>query len=242
MIKRGVLIFFVIILIINGCGQQRGTLEVTVTSGEKAEPGAEVWVWEEKNFGGNPDYVQQTGQDGKTLFHLKEGIHVISLSPPKYYPTDEDTSKNVIYAEIKPGETTSKTLKLPEGTADTTTAGTQLSEQPDQQKYAEYLTDLGLGSVKQGMKLPEGLEENVKTFKAGEQACIYGNLIKETTMQSSIYNTTAKKEVQPKGGPQQTMSKGGFAGCSSVNLPAGKYEYKVYIGEALVGVFPFEVS
>ncbi len=240
MIKRGVLIFFVIILIINGCGQKYGTLEVTVTGDdEKAVPGAEVWVWEKENFGGNPDNVQQTGQDGKTLFQLKEGMYVVSLAPPKYYPNNDDAGKNVVYLEIKAGETTTKTLKLPETREEKKPI--ELSEQPDQQKYAEYLSELGLGRVKQGMKLPEGLEKDVIVFKTGQQACIYGNLIKEAILQSSVYDTTAKREVQSRGGPQQTMNQG-FAGCSPLNIPTGKYEYKVYIGEALVGVFPFEIQ
>lgn len=229
--KRAVTILLLIALLTSGCGT-KGTLEVTVVgSDEKAAQGAEVWVWKQENFGRNPDYTQETGQDGIAIFQLPEGVYAISLSPPKYYQNNEEAGKNIIYASIK-GDSVRKTLKLPEK---------EEAEQPDEATYREYFTELGIGRLKEGEKLPEGLEKNVKTFAQGESICAHGNLLKETTIQNSIYDVNTKEEVQPRGGPQITMETGGFAGCNSLDLQPGNYEYKVYAGDTLVGVFPFEI-
>jgi hypothetical protein len=212
--------------------EQKGTLKIKVVDvKEKSVAGAEVWVWEKEKFGGNPQWAQATGQDGITLFDLPIGIYVVSLSPPKYYTSPEEVEKNVIYFEIKTkSEVIEKILKLPE-----------TFEQVDDAMRNEYLSDLGLGKLPQGGKLPYDVQQNINVFARGDQMCLYGTVKKEVQISSAIYDPNAKKFVTEKSGPPQPNPVGGFAGCSVLDISPGNYELKVYIGDVLVAVFPFEV-
>jgi hypothetical protein len=116
-----------------------------------------------------------------------------------------------------------------------------LSEQPDRATYQKYFSELGIGKMPEEVKNPPvDLQKNVSVFKAGEQICLYGTVILECQIRNAIYDVNARKVVKEGGLPQAV--KGGFAGWEPIDLPIGKYEYKVYVGDVLVGVYPFEVD
>jgi hypothetical protein len=120
------------------------------------------------------------------------------------------------------------------------TPSTGLSEQPDKATYQKYFSELGIGKMPAEVKNPPfDLQKNVSVFTTGDQICLYGTLTQECQIRNAIYDVSAKKVVKTGGLPKPMT--GGFAGWEPVDLPAGKYEYKVYVGDALVGVFPFEV-
>ena len=85
----------------------------------------------------------------------------------------------------------------------------------------------------------EDLQKNVSVFTANDEICLYGKAILECQIRSTIYDIVTGKVVREGGLPTSML--GGFATWDVVNLPAGKYEYKVYVNSILVGVFPFEV-
>jgi hypothetical protein len=115
-----------------------------------------------------------------------------------------------------------------------------LSEQPDTATYQKYFSDLGVGKMPAEVKNPPmDLQKNVSVFTAGDQICLYGTLILESQIRSAIYDVSAKKVIREGGLPKPMM--GGFAGWEPLDLPVGKYEYKIYVADILVGVFPFEV-
>ena len=212
--------------------EQKGALEIKVIdSGGEPVSGAEVWVWEKEKFGGNPQWTQATDQDGITLFSLLVGMYVVSLSPSKYYSSSEEAIQNVIYFEIKTdGETVERTLKLPE-----------IFEQPDEATFKEYFSDMGLGKMPAGGKLPQDLQRNANIFVLGDKICIYCTVIQEVQISTLIYDLGSKKPVGKKQAYPKPLSKGRFAGCSPADLSAGKYEYKIYVGDVLIAIFPFEV-
>jgi hypothetical protein len=116
-----------------------------------------------------------------------------------------------------------------------------LSEQPDRATFQKYFSDLGIGKMPEEVKDPPvDLQKNVSVFTAGDQICLYGTVILECQIRSAVYDVSAKKVVREGGLPQAI--EGGFAGWEPVDLPVGKYEYKVYVGDVLVGVYPFEVQ
>jgi len=116
-----------------------------------------------------------------------------------------------------------------------------LSEQPDKAIFNRYFSEMGLGRLPLGGKFPMDLQRNVAIFAPGDQISLYGTIIEECQPRYKIYDVQAKQVVREGGMPQPLM-KGGFAGAESLDIPAGKYEYKVYVGDALAAVFPFEVK
>lgn len=117
----------------------------------------------------------------------------------------------------------------------------KISERPDEETFNEYFTDIGLGILPPGGELPMDLHQNVEIFtRGGGQLCLYGTLIKDASPLTVIYDSVKKKSVKtinPK-----TLSKGGFTSCTPADIVVGKYEYKVYIGDTLVALLPFEVQ
>jgi len=86
--------------------------------------------------------------------------------------------------------------------------------------------------------------QETSVFKLSDQFCTEGQVLKDVSPQGEIYDPYEEMIVVPKmsGGP--TLKKGGFVGCSgfSPEISAGKkYEYKIYIGDILVAVLPFEI-
>jgi len=116
-----------------------------------------------------------------------------------------------------------------------------ISEQPNEETFKEYFSDMGLGILPPEGKLPMDLQQNVDIFKRGEQICTYGTIIKEVLIQSAIYNPSAKKFAIEKGGYPKPLTQGGFAGCGPIDIAKGKYEYKIYVNDILVALFPFEI-
>ena len=58
------------------------------------------------------------------------------------------------------------------------------------------------------------------------------------TISSRYYNIETREETD---GGQFAQKAGGFASGGTLSLPPGKYEYKVYVDQVLVGIFPFEM-
>lgn len=128
----------------------------------------------------------------------------------------------------------------PQTPAPTTTPSATLSEQPDQATFQKYFSEMGLGKMPTNGKFPQDLQRNATVFTTGDQICLYGNIILECQLRNTVYDVGAKKVIQ-EGGLPKPMT-GGFAGWEPLTIPAGKYEYKVYITDVLVAVFPFEVT
>ncbi len=124
------------------------------------------------------------------------------------------------------------------GLLDIVVTETVLSEQPETTAFRKYFTELGIGKLPEGGKLPLDLQKNASIFAPGEKLLLYGSAIQDITISSLYYNLVTKEKVD---GDQIAQKAGGFASGGPLSLPAGKYEYKVYIDQALVGVFPFEV-
>lgn len=116
-----------------------------------------------------------------------------------------------------------------------------LSEEPDEATFREYFSDLSLGVLAPGAKLGEVFPTPTTTFSVWDSQCLEGNIVKELTIATATYNVDTQEYAGPKAvypGPLQT---GGLTFCGSLNLPPGNYELKVYVGDILVAVLPFEV-
>jgi hypothetical protein len=123
--------------------------------------------------------------------------------------------------------------------ATTTAPSVTLSEQPDKVTFQKYFSEMGLGKIPTDGKFPQDLQRNATVFTAGDQICLYGNIILECQTRDAVYDVLAKKVIQ-EGGLPKPMT-GGFAGWEPLTIPVGTYEYKVYVTDILVAVFPFEV-
>jgi len=125
------------------------------------------------------------------------------------------------------------------GVLDIVVTETVLSEQPDTAAFRKYFSELGIGKLPEGGKLPLDLQKNASVFAPEEKLLLYGSAIQDVTISSRYYNLVTWEEVD---GGQIAQKAGGFASGGTLSLPAGKYEYKVYVDQVLVGVFPFEVK
>lgn len=129
-----------------------------------------------------------------------------------------------------------------------------LSENPDQAVFNQYLTKISLNKLPPGAALsgPDSApESSVFNFSAGDQFCTGLNVIKEIPQNSyadAVYDTNTKSFVIPRHTLPRAAVIGNNMGCGDLligpnkPLPAGKYEYKVYISGVLVAVLPFEVQ
>ena len=150
-----------------------------------------------------------------------------------------------------------ETTAAAETTAVETQATEQLSEQPNKAKYDEYFTDFYLGKLPRGTQFGPGLGGKwfdpgnmpVKTavFIASEdEFCFVGTVIKGIPSGSfyvGIYDTAAKEDLISKTvGLPVALNVGDFGNAEDpIGFPTGKYEYKIYVDDALVIVIPFEV-
>ena len=99
---------------------------------------------------------------------------------------------------------------------------------------------MGLGKIPSGGQLPLDLQQNATVFTQGDQISLYFSVIQEVQVRTAIYDVEAKKVVKEGGFPGSLTPKN-YAGAEPLTIPSGKYEYKVYTGDVLVAVFPFEV-
>jgi hypothetical protein len=137
---------------------------------------------------------------------------------------------------------------------DETQSTWQLSGQPDKAKYDEYFTEFYLGKLPLGQQMPlgspgsPGMPIKTAVFIASEdQFCPVGTLKKGIPSGSdcyiAVYDTVAKKDFVSKAIIPNINSAGGFGWNEDpIGFPKGKYEYKLYIDDALVAVVPFEVK
>jgi len=93
-----------------------------------------------------------------------------------------------------------------------------------------------------GQKIGPGMKtERTTTYKIGDTLIVAGQVLKDAQLVVKFYDAGAGKLLGTAGGPPMALAPGGFASSSTMTLPAGKYELKCYVGDALVAVFPFEV-
>jgi hypothetical protein len=124
--------------------------------------------------------------------------------------------------------------------APSTTPISALSEQPDMATFRKYFADMGLGKTPADAKGPQDIQQNVATFIAGDYITLYGTVIQAVQISGRYFNVATMNSVNAPA-PPMPLQLGGFASSSSLYLSPGKYEYKVYVGDILVAVFPFEV-
>ena len=171
-------------------------------------------------------------------------------------PQTETTTAAETTAAVTTATTVAETTAA-ETTAAETQATEKLSEQPDKTKYDEYFTDFYLGKLPRGTQFgpglggkwfdPDNMPVKTAVFIASEdEFCFVGTVIKGIPSGSfyvGIYDTAAKKDLISKTvGLPMALNVGDFGNAEDpIGFPTGKYEYKIYIDDALVIVIPFEV-
>jgi len=126
-------------------------------------------------------------------------------------------------------------------------AVTDLSEQPDQAKFNEYLSDIYLGKMATGKEIgKDGFPTKTNIFASKTDLfCTMMTLKKNISsgnVATAVYDVVAQQDQQPKTVFPMEVKAGGSGGCSTLEQPIGKYEYKFYIDDVLAAVLPFEVK
>lgn len=146
----------------------------------------------------------------------------------------------------KPGKTISN-QNQPAVNNQTPPTNETLSEQPNQEKFNEYISEIYLGKMAVGKKIgTDGFPEQTNIFTtAKDQFCTMLTLKKTIPggkTATAIYNTITKQYDQPKTNFPIELKAGGSGGCGTLTQSPGKYEYKLYIDDVLAAVLPFEVK
>ncbi|MEI7616369.1 MAG: hypothetical protein WCJ54_06610 [Actinomycetota bacterium] len=208
------------------------------------------------------DIVAKKYIEPKTAFPMAlKASNYAGTQPLKYPPgkyeykvyVDDVLAINIPF-EVLAGDTADS---QPEATATEDGQGAeQLSEQPDKVKYGEYFVDFYIGKLPKGTQFGPYLggqqfdlgKMPVKTavfIAAEDEFCGVGVLKKAIPSGSlfiSIYDAVAKIDTVAKAAFSQNLATGDFGWADDpINFPTGKYEYKIYIDDALVIVLPFEV-
>jgi hypothetical protein len=123
----------------------------------------------------------------------------------------------------------------------------KLSEQPNETKYDEYLSEFYLGKMAIGKKIgADGFPTKTNIFTLGiDQLCTTMTLkktIPSGRVAIAIYDVILKQYNAPKTIFPMELQAGGSGGCSNLAQSTGKYEYKLYIDNTLAAVLPFEVK
>jgi len=121
----------------------------------------------------------------------------------------------------------------------------ELSEEPEETKFNEYLTKAWLGKIPAGQQFDPFKVEATKSFITSDQLCTLLDIKKDINagqLSTAIYDRVNKDYIQPKSAFPQSLKTGNTTGCTGITFPAGKYEEKIYIDDILVAVLPFEVK
>ena len=118
----------------------------------------------------------------------------------------------------------------------------KILKSPDTDKFNEYFSDIGLGKLAADADLLQDMEPDVTTFLPDEKICLHGTLKKSAIIGIAIYNPETSSYESERQDIPQTLEKGDFSSCGPIAFGSGSYEYKVYIGDTLVAVLPFEVE
>ncbi len=123
----------------------------------------------------------------------------------------------------------------------------RLSEQPNTQVLDEYFSDFYLGKLPAGVGAdPLHVPTRTSVFTAGvDQFCAVFTTKKEIpagTLGTAIYDVNAKRNVGDRNVSPMKWAASSYMGSEPLQVPVGRYEYKVYIGDVLVVNIPFEVK
>jgi hypothetical protein len=121
------------------------------------------------------------------------------------------------------------------------------SEQPNLTKFKEFLSSFNLAKMAIGATIspPDSMPSNTNTFTASDQFCTNMNIKKTIPVGSysyMIYNVSTKQNDLTKTVSPNELKQGGSSGCSTLEVSAGKYEYKAYIDDVLIVDQLFEVK
>jgi hypothetical protein len=103
--------------------------------------------------------------------------------------------------------------------------------------FKEYFSDVSLGRLPAGVKMPYDLQYGVTAFASGDNMQLYFKVIKDVQKKVILVNVITR-EQQYFG--SWTIIAGGSPKVFSSSL--GKYEMNVYVDDMLVAILPFDVQ
>jgi hypothetical protein len=230
--------FLVILLFVVSCAESpqgiegKSELQVTVLQDDNTPvANLEVDVAEEP---GPPPEGGKTQTDGNGLatFHIKPGTYYIYFNSLGF-PTDLEYPQPETI-QIQQNIVNKHTIVIKTKTV-------QISEQPDQSTFRKYFSEMGLGRLPAGGQMPFDFQKDVTIFAPGDNFRLYCTVIEDVQISARYYDATTKESVTAAAPPSPYIAGKSYVGGETLTLPVGEYEYKVYVGDVLVAVFPFEV-
>ncbi len=137
------------------------------------------------------------------------------------------------------------TLNDCDGTLCVNSVCSQFSEKSSEELFQEYFSSFYLGIVTEPSEGNPSVFQEKNTFKLTDQFCVKAKVLKDVNIETEVYDLYEEVVVVPKISGGLNFTKGINVWCNDIlsQLSVGKeYEYKVYIGDALVAILPFEIT
>jgi hypothetical protein len=119
------------------------------------------------------------------------------------------------------------------------------SEQPDAATFAEYFSRGYLAKLPAGQAFDPRKIIKTTVFEQTDQFCMSLDIkktIADGASSIAVYDVTNREDINPRAVFPHELKQGNSTGCESMDLPAGKYERKIYVDDKLAMVLPFEVK
>ncbi|MDD4931565.1 MAG: hypothetical protein PHG66_05500 [Candidatus Colwellbacteria bacterium] len=112
-------------------------------------------------------------------------------------------------------------------------------------EYTDYFSSSFLGKLPADIPFSMDKITKTKTFVKDDQFCVSLTIKQEVPagkFATEVYDATKGISVQPKTAFPQAQAVGDNTGCENLRYGVGKYEYRVYVNDALSITLPFEVK
>ncbi|MBP8994499.1 MAG: hypothetical protein KBG30_11920 [Bacteroidales bacterium] len=135
---------------------------------------------------------------------------------------------------------TTPSTSVPQQITTTTTL-----QEVNQVLFDEYFSELTTAKIP--LKVQEGAEPQpvkTQTYTAEDQICIVGKAKKDipaNTIETQFYSRDPEYFIGESPFNIE-IHQGAFASCADSGLPSGKYNLKIFMGDSLISVLPFDVT
>ena len=116
------------------------------------------------------------------------------------------------------------------------------NEKPDEEVLKIYFSNIEIGKVTNKSNKQNNLIKKNNDIFPNEQLCLYGTVVQENILFCLILDLRTGYFINKILSSSNPLKKGDFIIYTPVDLPAGKYEYRLYVQSILIKTFSFDIK